>query len=147
MKKGQSLVEATLVLIVFFALLLGVVDCGQVLYSHQALVERARESVRWGSVHPYDGTGNQVANLVLYHQADEPRTAPPTFLGLTRANVQVRYQSPTPERPDDATISVAIVNYESHFFSPWIAKTIVSPRPVLVSAPVTRNATQSSDRP
>jgi hypothetical protein len=147
MRKGQSLVEATLVLIVFFALLLGVIDCGQVLYSHQALVERVRESVRWGSVHPYDGTGNQVANLVLYHQADEPRIAAAAFLGLTRANVQVRYQGPTPERPDDATISVAIVNYESHFFSPWIAKSIVSPRPVLVSAPVTRSATQSSDRP
>jgi len=147
MRKGQSLVEATLVLIVFFALLLGVIDCGQVLYSHQALVERVREAVRWGSVHPYDGTGDQVANLVLYHQADEPRTAAAAYLGLTRANVQVRYQGPTTERPDDATISVAIVNYESHFFSPWISKTIVSPRPVLVSAPVTRNATQSSDRP
>lgn len=134
-QRGQSLVEATLVLIVFFALLLGVVDCGQVLFSHQALVERVTEAVRWGSVHPYDGTGEQVANLILYNQTGEPRTSTEGFLGLTRANVQVRYQAP-PDRPDDETISVAIVNYESHFFSPWIAKTVVSPRPVLVSAPM-----------
>ncbi len=144
--RGQSLVEATLVLIVFFAILLGVIDCGQVMFSHQALVERAREAVRWGSVHPFDGTGDQIANFVLYHEPGEPRIPEPAFLGLTRGNVQVRYQAP-PDRPDDATVSVAIVNYESHFFSPWIAKTVVSPRPVLVSAPVTRSAARSSDRP
>src|SRR5580700_1799343 len=70
--RGQSLVEATLVLLVFFALLLGVVDCGQVLWSHQALQERVRSAVRWGTMHPYDGTGSQIANLVLYGQPSEP---------------------------------------------------------------------------
>ena len=133
---GQSLVEATLVLLTFFAMLLGVIDCGQILYAHQALVDRVRSAVRWGTVHPYDGTGDQVVNLILYDQPDEPRAARAGFLGLTRANVQVRYRAATPDRPDDETLTVAIVNYESHFFSPWIAKTIVSPRPVLVSAPV-----------
>ena len=134
-RAGQSLVEATLVLLAFFALLLGVLDCGQVLYSHQVLVERVSEAVRWGSVHPFDGTGDQIANLVLYDHLQPPPGASP-FLGLTRANVQVTYHAAAQDRPDDETISVAIVNYESHFFSPWIARTIVSPRPVLVSAPV-----------
>ena len=71
--RGQGLVEAAMVLLVFFALLFGVVDCGQVLYAHQALVERVRSAVRWGTLHPYDGTGEQVANLILYDQLDEPR--------------------------------------------------------------------------
>lgn len=135
-RRGQGLVEATLVLLVFLALLLGVIDCGQVLYSHQALVERVREAVRWGSVHPFDGTGEQIANLILYDQTEEPRAARSAFLGLTRANVEVRYRQPTAERPDDESISVAIVNYESHFFSPWIARTVVNARPVLISAPM-----------
>lgn len=134
--RGQGLVEAAMVLLVFFALLLGVVDCGQVLYAHQALVERVRTSVRWGALHPYDGTGEQVANLILYDQLDEPRMSREGFLGLTRANVQVRYQPASVERPDDQMLSVAIVNYEVHFFSPWIAKKIISPRPVLISAPI-----------
>jgi hypothetical protein len=134
--RGQGLVEAAMVLVVFFALLLGVVDCGQVLYAHQALVERVRSSVRWGTLHPYDGTGEQVANLILYDQIYEPRMTRDGFLGLTRANVQVRYQPASVERPDDQMLSVAIVNYESHFFSPWIARKIVSPRPVLISAPM-----------
>lgn len=133
MRRGQSLIEATLVLMVFFALLLGVVDCGQVVFAHEALVERVREAVRWGTLHPYDGSGDQVANLVLYDRANGSGAG---FLGLTRANVEVRYRASTADRPDDESLSVAIVDYQSHFFSPWIAKTIVSPRPVLVSAPM-----------
>lgn len=133
--RGQSMVEATLVLLVFFALLLGVIDCGQVVFAHQALVERVRSAVQWGVVHPYDGTGEQIANLILHDQSAGVSAAA-GFLGLTRANVQVRYQAPTAERPDDETLSVAIVNYESHFFSPWMARTIVSPRPVLITAPM-----------
>ncbi len=139
-ERGQGLVEGALVILVFFALLLGVVDCGQVVFRHQSLVERVREAVRWGVLHPFDGTGEQVANLILYNQPDEPRMTTAGFLGLTRANVLVRYRPPTVERPDDETLSVAIVNYESHFFSPWIARTIISPRPVLISAPMSYRA-------
>jgi TadE-like protein len=135
-ERGQGLVEGALVLLVFLALLLGVIDCGQVVFAHQALLERTREAVRWGIVRPYDGTGDQVANQILYDQPDEPRVATAGFLGLTRANIQVRHQPPTVERPDDETLTVAIVNYQTHFFSPWIAQTIISPRPVLVSAPM-----------
>ena len=80
-RRGQSLVEATLVMMVFLSLLVGIVDCGQVLYSHQALEERVRSSVRWASVHPFDGTGEQVANLVLYNSLEAPRTARPDFSG------------------------------------------------------------------
>ena len=138
MTKGQSLVEAALVLMVFFALLLGVIDCGQVLFAHQALVARVTEAARWGSMHPFDGSGDQIANFVMYRQPEDARTAP--FLGLERRNVVVRYENP-PDRPDDERITIAIVNYESHFFSPWIAKTVVSPRPVFVSAPMA-NRTQ-----
>jgi Flp pilus assembly protein TadG len=139
-QRGQSLVEAALVLIVFFSMLLGVIDCGQVLFAHQALVERVREAVRWGSVREFDGTGDQVANMVLYNRPDAPSSSVAGYLGLTRANVQVRHQLPAEDRPDDETLTVAIVNYESHFFSPWISKTVINPRPVLVSAPMAYRA-------
>jgi hypothetical protein len=146
-RRGQGLIEAALVLMVFFALLLGIIDCGQVLYAHQALVERVRSAVRWGTVHPYDGTGEQVANLILYDQLDPPRAATGAFLGLARANVEIRYQRRSTERPDDEMLTVAIVNYESHFFSPWIARTIISPRPVLISAPIMPSASSPAPSP
>ena len=134
--RGQGLVEATIVLLVFFGLLLGVVDCGQVLIAHQALEERVRSAVRWGTLHPFDGNGEQVANLVLYDRIEGPRSGEGGFLGLNRANVQVNYRPSSVERPDDETIGVAIVNYESHFFGPWVGGKMISPRPVLVTAPM-----------
>jgi hypothetical protein len=140
-QRGQSLIEATLVLFLFFTLLLAVVDCGQVLFARQSLVERVRGAVRWGVLHPYQGP-DQVTNLVLYNQTDEPLRTIPGYLGMTPANVQVRYQAPTAEQPDDEILSVAIVNFESHFYSPWIGHALVSPRPVLVSAPMAAGATK-----
>ena len=135
-ERGQSLVEGTLVLLTFFALLFAVIDCGQVLVAHQSLVERVRSAVRWGVVRPWDGTGEQIANLILYNQADEPRSVTEGFLGLKRDNVRVRYQSALPARPDDEILSVTIVNYRYHFMSPWLTQAFVNPRPVVVTAPM-----------
>jgi hypothetical protein len=138
-RRGQSLVEATLVLFAFFALLLGVADCGQVLFAHQSLVERARGAARWGSLHPGEGP-EPVVNLVLYGQIREPLKQTSGYLGMTSANVKVVFQPATPDRPDDETVSIAIVNFETHLFSPWMSRVLVSARPVLVSAPVARPA-------
>jgi len=135
-ERGQSMVENTFVLIVFFMLLFAVIDCGQVLVAHQALVERVRSSVRWGVVRPWDGTGDQVANLILYSQPGEPNTTTAGYLGLTRGNVQVTYRPAAPERPDDESITVAIVDYHYYFLSPWVTSALVNPRPVLESAPM-----------
>jgi Flp pilus assembly protein TadG len=134
-EKGQGLVEATFVLVAFFALLLGVIDCAQVVFAHQALVERVRSSVRWGVVHPWQGP-EQITNLILYEQTTQPAGAAAGYLGLKPENVKVRYQPATAERPDDETLTVEIVNFECHFFSPVIGKTLVNPRPVRISAPV-----------
>lgn len=135
-QKGQSLVEGTLVLLVFFIFLFAVIDCGQVLLAHQSLVERARNALRWASVHPWDGTGEQTANMILYNQPDEPRTSHDGYLGLTRANVQVRYEPAMPDHPDDEILSVAVVNYQYRFLSPWFTRVLINPKPVAMSAPM-----------
>lgn len=137
-QRGQSMVEATLVLLVFFTLLLGVIDCGQVLFAHQSLVERVRTAVRWGVVHPWDKVGDKadpIVNLVLYNQTEAPRGNAPAFLGMQRENVVVRHFAPS-DRPDDETLSVTIVNFRPQFFSPWFAGALVSPRAVSITAPM-----------
>lgn len=136
------MVEATLVLLVFFALLLGVIDCGQVLFAHQSLVERVRTAVRWGVVHPWlqETSADPIVNLVLYNQTNAPRGDPPAFLGMQRENVVVRHVAPS-DRPDDETLSVTIVNFRPQFFSPWFAGAMLSPRSVSITAPMaTRTA-------
>jgi len=134
-QSGQSMVEGTLVLLVFFGLLTGVIDCGEVLFAHEALVERAREAVRWGALHPWQGP-DPIVNFVLYDATEQPRRSTPGYLGMTPANVQVRHQAPSSEHPDDEILTVSIVNFESHFVSPWAAKVLISPRPVMISAPM-----------
>ena len=134
-QRGQSMVESTLVLLVFFSILLGVIDCGQVLFAHQSLVERVRSAVRWGVVTPWGGP-DRIVNQVLYNQTESPGTNTPAFLGLRPENIVVRHQAPTQDRPDDETLSVTIVNYQPQFFSPWLATMVVSPRAVSITAPM-----------
>jgi len=132
------MVEATLVLMVFFTMLLGVIDCGQVLFAHQSLVERVREAVRWGVVHPWNqqNGGDAIVNLILYNQTVAPQGETASFLGLRPENVVVRHQPATPDRPDDETLRVTIVNFRSQFFSPWIAQRVISPRAVSITSPM-----------
>jgi hypothetical protein len=139
-ERGQTLIEGALALMVFFSLLFGVIDCGLVLVRHQSLVERVRSAVRWGVVRPWDGTGGQIANLILYDQPVEPRGANAGYLGLTRDNVLVRYQPSSASRPDDEILSVSIVNFHYQFLSPWITQVFINPRPVLISAPMAYKA-------
>jgi hypothetical protein len=134
-ERGQSMVESTLVLLVFFSLLLGVIDCGQVLFAHQSLVERVRSAVRWGVVTSWEGP-DRIVNRVLYNQPEAPAANTVAFLGLRPENVVVRHQAATPERPDDETLSVTIVNFQSQFFSPWLAGRVASSRPVSITAPM-----------
>jgi TadE-like protein len=141
-RRGQSLIEGTLVLLLFCAFLFAVVDCGMVLVAHQSMVERVRAAVRWGVVRPFDGNGNQIANLILYNQPDEPRAATEAYLGLTRLNVVVHYQHVL-TRPDDEILSVAIVDYQYHFLSPWLPTPPISSRPVSISAPMAYRVTAS----
>lgn len=133
-QKGQSLVEGTLVMLVFFALLLGVVDFGQVIFAHQSLVERVRSSVRWGTLHPEAGT-DAVRNMVLYGQPEQGTQA---FLAMTADNVLVSFMSP---ESDAETLHVEIVNFEAPLVAPWwpgLAHKLMNPRPVSVTAPVFR---------
>lgn len=134
-RRGQSMVESTLVLLVFFSLLLGVIDCGQVLFAHQSLVERVRSAVRWGVVNHWEGQ-DRIVNRVLYNQTEAPAGNPPAFLGLRPENVVVRHQPATSARPDDETLSVIIINYQPQFFSPWLAPMVLHPRAVSITAPM-----------
>jgi hypothetical protein len=135
-QRGQSLVEGTLVMLVFFALLLGVVDFGQVLFAHQSLTERARAAVRWGSLHPEAGP-EPVRNLVLY---GTPETSSESgYLGLTPDNVRVEFRAVEEGSNDVETLHVEIINFEAPLFAPWwpdLSHKLMNPRPVSVTAPV-----------
>lgn len=121
-ERGQAFVESALVLLVFIAVFVGALDFAQLLFTHQMMVERVREGVRWGSTNAWDGTGDQVANMVRYDSSTAPDGAS-AFLGLTRDQVSVVHTAGTASNPNDELIKVSIINYDFHFISPWIGRT------------------------
>ena len=145
-ERGQSLVEGTLVLLVFFGLLMAVVDCGQILFAHESLVERTRAAVRWGVLHTWQGP-DPIVNMVLYAQETAPNPSREGYLNLTPQNVQVDYQPPVDGNSDNEILTVRIVNYQPHLFSPWVAQKLVSSRPVLISAPMAMHGAVAQNRP
>ena len=86
MRRGQSLVETTLILAAFMAMILGMVSVGQMLFVRQALAERSQEAARWGAVNTYDAPA--IRNLVLYGTATPSDGAMP-FAGLAASEVVV----------------------------------------------------------
>ena len=115
-RKGQALVETSLVLISFLGILMGALDFGQLLFFHQSLTERVRAGLRWGAVNQFSETG--IKNMVRFNQSTATGGETP-FLGLTDSNISV-------SRLDTGTaterIKVSIVNYQYQFFSPFLAK-------------------------
>jgi hypothetical protein len=100
--RGQSLVETTLILGAFMALILGMVGVGQMLFVRQALAERAQDAARWGALNSYDAPA--IRNLVLYGTAT-PSVGATAFAGLEPSEVVVG----NPGCPGvDCRVSVAI---------------------------------------
>jgi hypothetical protein len=135
-RSGQALVESALILLVFITTLIGILDVSQLLFIHQSLVERVREGLRWGIVQPWDGTGDKIQNMVLWRTSTAPSGQTLGFLNLQKANVLVTRTAGTLDNPNDERISIAIVNYDFKFFTPYIAKTFQNNTAVLESAPL-----------
>ncbi len=131
-RRGQALVESVLVLLLFSATLIGTLDFGQLLFTHQSMVERVRNALRWAVVNPYDGSGDQIANMILYNKPTSSDGS--GFMGMTRSNVQVIYTAGTAGNPNDERLRVLIVNYQFHFFSPWITKSFTNNQAVVETA-------------
>jgi hypothetical protein len=114
-RRGSTLVESSVVLLLFLVILVGTLDAGQLLFFHQFLTDRARTGARYAVVHAYNATA--IANVVAY--ADPAPAAGTTGLfGLTPAMVQVNHYDAgtTADR-----VAVKITGYQMRFLSPWLA--------------------------
>jgi len=137
-QRGQAMVESALVLLLFLSTLIAVLDFSQLLFTQQMLVERTRSALRWGMIHAWDGSGDSIANIILFNQS----TARPDaafvsgFMGLKRANISVTYTEGTVANPNDARLRVAIVDYQYRFITPYLAKSFANNNAVVQSAPM-----------
>jgi Flp pilus assembly protein TadG len=129
-QKGSVIVESALVFLAFMCLLIGAIDFGQFLFVHQALVERARSSARWGAIYGPTNT-DSIKNMVMYNQSTVP-TDPSPYFGLTTSMISV---STAGSGTDDYRLSLAITNYPYTILSPYIAGTYNGPN-ILITVPL-----------
>ena len=128
-QRGQAIVEGALTLLTFVALLIGILDFGQVIYFHQTLTERARAAARYGAVNP--NATSAIQNVAVFNAASaDGRTA--VLPNLTTANVAVSLQG---VNTSAARVTVTISNYPIQFYSPYLPRSFnVAPISVTVSS-------------
>ena len=115
------MVESALILVIFLSMLIGVVDFGQFLFIHQALVERARLAARWGMATYPAPTNTEIQNMMLYGQSTAGSNG---YFGLTSSMVTVTSSNPNTW---NACISILVSNYPYKMLSPYIAGTYSGP--------------------
>ena len=128
-RKGSTLVESSVVLMLFLVILIGVLDAGQILFFHQFLTDRVRSGARYAVVHTFDAAA--VANVVAFNDPAPPAGTTGLF-GLTAAMVSVTHC-------DAGTLAdrvqVQVTGYKMRFLSPWLAG-VFTPGPFQAVAPV-----------
>ena len=116
-ERGSTLVESALTLLMFFLILIGVIDFGQVMYFHQSLVERARTAVRYGITNPTNTAGIQ--NMAVYNTVTVTGTPSAILPNLTTAMVNVTNPD---ANTSNARVAVTISGYPIVFLSPYITQ-------------------------
>jgi len=124
------MVEFGLIGVLFFALLIGIMDFGQFLFVQQAIVERTRTAARWGAVHDPTDTAS-IRNMVLYLQATAPSGQSPSF-GLTPSMVAVSAPDPG---TDNYRLVIQVSGYSFTALSPYLAGSYKG-APISVSVPL-----------
>ncbi len=128
-RRGSTLVEGSIVLLVFLVVFVGILDMGQVLFFHHFLNDRVRAGARYAVVHSYNTTAIQ--NVVSYNSPTVPNGGSPLF-GLTPTMVQVNhYDIGNPNE----RIQVSISTYTMHFLSPWLMASF-TPGPFTAVMPI-----------
>jgi hypothetical protein len=126
-ERGSVAVESTLVLLAWVAVMIFMLDCGQLLLLHQSLVERVRNAVRYGAVVEYDV--EKLQNLVMYGSTGDTGGRP--SFNLDRSMVSVnRLGAGT----DGDRVYISVAGYPVRFMSPWVAR-LAEGLPISATAP------------
>lgn len=128
--KGATMIESTLVLVLYTVIIFSIFDFGYVLFLHSTLVNRAASAARYGSLNPTDTTGMQ--NYVLYGQSTGSGSG---IFGLTASNVTATRSSSgtTADR-----VVVTVTGYPFRFVTPWHAGAHTG-KDITVAYPVENN--------
>ena len=122
-ERGSTIIEFTVVAVVFFMMLVGIVSAGNLFYTHNALVEATRRGARYAVIHP-SGSTTAVQNVVVYGTDSPAVGATSLIYNLQPSNVTVTYSS---LNVASGTVSVSINNYSFPFVLPTQTTSITMP--------------------
>ena len=124
--------EFTVVALVFFMIIFGIIEFGRLLYTHNALTDASRRGARYAVLHQENAPC--VTNVVIYGETNiNPNTCaptgPPLINGLTASNVVVQYQGSSPNAygMNLGTVTVSIQNYQFNLSIPLVSRTLTMP--------------------
>ena len=133
-KRGSTLVESSIILLLFLVIVIAVMDVGQVMFFHCFLRDRVRNAARWAAVHGYDAQA--IRNVAAYN-VSTPASGSSYLFGLNPAMVQVAHYNPGTL---DDRVEVTVSTFTMHFVSPWLARDFM-PGPFRAVAPVESGGT------
>lgn len=142
-EKGAAVAEFAVACLFFFSVLIGIIEFGRLLYTHNALTDAARRGARYATLHQENIPC--VKNIVIYgekhvNEACAP-TGPPLVNGLNSEDVviQVTYQGADTDNVEEedpidtnfgtnlGTATVAITNFRFTLGIPLLNITITMP--------------------
>ncbi len=123
-ERGAALVEFAICATVFLTVMFAVIECGLLLWTHNALTDAARRGARYAVTHP-QSQASDVQNVVLYGDPAPPTGAPLIVRDLTPANVQVDYTS---FGVGAGRVAVSIENFDFNFIVPLVGVKVRLPR-------------------
>lgn len=143
-ERGAAVAEFAVACLFFFTVLIGIIEFGRLLYTHNALTDAARRGARYAALHTENVAC--VQNIVMYGEkhvdSDCAPTGPPLINGINApgVNISVTYagadtdNDPTDETPIDTsygsnlgTATVAIENFNFTLGIPLLNLTITMP--------------------
>jgi hypothetical protein len=130
-ERGAAVAEFAVACLFFFTVLIGIIEFGRLLYTHNALTDAARRGARYASLHTENAAC--VRNIVIYGEkhvdGDCEPTGPPLINGLTAqgVNINVTYAgADTDNDPEDdvpidtsygSNLGTATVTIENYTFN------------------------------
>ena len=143
-ERGATIAEFAVVALLFFTIIIGIIEFGRLLYTHNALTDATRRGARFASLH-HGATANDelaVKRYVVYgptgqFDAQGNPLTPPLIAGLTLAMVHVTFNGVdtdgNPATPPEygsnlGSATVWIENYEFNLSIPIVGRTLTLPK-------------------
>lgn len=137
-ERGTTIAEFAVVALLFFTIIIAIIEFGRLLYTHNALTDATRQGARYASLHHGANSDDEMAvkRYIVYgpngkfDDKGNP-TTPPLINGLTTDMVHVRFDgvgTPPVYGTNLGSVTVWIEDYQFALGIPLVGRTLTLPK-------------------